>query len=99
MLAGFPVKADLCQIGASIISEVFLDVVDNARGVSRVEGIVHNVIHDFSSGKNIPYGESKASAFLSRGFAFHLQGFVLNVGRRKDGSFFRLSNVGRFHGC
>ena len=94
-LGGEPVEADLNAMVAGIIETVFLEVVDDVRGRSRIGGIIHNAVQFFSSGKDLPVGKSKARAFLERGFAWHVQGFLLNIGQRKDGSIFRLSHVGR----
>ena len=80
---------------SNIVSEVFLSVIDGAEGCTRVKGILHNSVQNFSSGKNVPMGKSKARVFLERGFNWHSQFFLLNLGERSDGSIFRLKHVGR----
>lgn len=94
-LCGAPVEADLCRLADRVIQEVFLTVVDDATGRSRVSGISHEAVQNFSSGKDIPKDKSRGAVFLERGFAWHVQGFLLNIGMRKDGSLFRLSHIGR----
>ena len=94
-LAGESVEADLNAMVAGIIETVFLEVIDDVRGRSRVDGITHNAVQIFSSGKDLPVGKSKGRVFLERNFVWHVQGLILNIAQRKDGSIFRLSHVGR----